>query len=105
MFKAYAPFLIQFSPEAYAMLGCSVSSVAPTIFRTVASAQGDFDLAYVPVHIDSGGYAASARIMPTGTIITEVDVAATALTPRVIKGAAMRRATAIPVARARRVAR
>jgi len=105
MFKAYAPFLIQFSPEAYAMLGCSVSSIAPTIFRTVASAQGGFDLAYVPVHLDSCDYAASARIMPTGTIITEVDIAPTALTPRVIKGAALPSATAIPVARAGRVAR
>ena len=105
MFKAYAPFLIQFSPEAYAMLGFSVSSVAPTIFRTVASAQGDFALAYVPVHLDSGDHSASARIMTTGTIIIEVDVALSALTPRVIKGAASRSATAIAVSRAGRVAR
>jgi len=105
MFKAYASFLIQFSPEAHAMLGCSVTSVAPTVFRAVASAQGCFDLAYLPVRLDTGDYAASARIMPSGTIIIEVDVAPTALTPRVIRGAALRSATAIAVARARRVAR
>lgn len=105
MFKAYAPFLIQFSPEARTMLGCSLSAAAPAAFRAVAAAQAGFDLAYVPVTIDGYGYAASSRVMPSGTIVIELDVAPAALSPRVVTNDAYRAAARAAAIRSGRAAR
>ena len=105
MFKAYAPFLIQFLPEARALLNQSISTVAPMVFRTVAAAQAGFDIAHLPVHLGDSKFAASSRIMPSGTIIIELDVAPQGLTPRVVTGAALRNATKIAFARGGRIAR
>ncbi len=105
MFKAYAPFLIQFSPEARALLNQSISTVAPMVFRTVAAAQAGFDIAHLPVRIGEDTFAASSRIMPSGTIIIELDVAPQGLTPRVVTGVTLRNATKIAFARGGRIAR
>lgn len=92
MFKAYAPFLIQFSQESRTVLGCAMSSAAVEVFSVVAATQSGFDLAYVPIRLNGRDYAASARVMESGTIVLEVDVAPTGLTPRVVTGAALRSA-------------
>lgn len=105
MFKAYAPFLIQFSPEASALLGRSISSVAPTVFRAVAATHAGFDVAYLPVRLGDDIFAASSRIMPSGTIVIELDVARAGLTPRVVTGAALRDAAKIASIRYGRAAR
>lgn len=93
MFRAYAPFLIRFSKEASKMLGCLPSVAAATAFRQVAALGAGFDLAYAPVTIGKEAFAASARVMPSGTIVIEVDTAPQGLSPRVIVDVA-RRATA-----------
>lgn len=105
MFKAYAPFLIQFSPEARIMLGCSTPVAAQAAFRAVAATQAGFDLAYVPVKIAGRDFAASSRVMASGTIVIEVDVAPTGLTPRVITGASFRSATRAACTAGGRIAR
>ena len=105
MFKAYAPFLIQFSPEARAMLGCSLSAAAPAAFRAVAAAQVGFDLAHVPVTIGDGHYAASSRVMRSGTIVIELDIAPAALSPRVVTNDAYRAGAKAVMARSGRAAR
>jgi hypothetical protein len=90
MFKAYAPFLIQFSPDARIMLGCSTPVAAQAAFRAITATQAGFDLA---VTIADRDFSASSRVMASGTIVIEVDVAPAGLAPRVITGAAFRSAT------------
>ncbi|HQU10151.1 MAG TPA: hypothetical protein PLV07_01105 [Acidiphilium sp.] len=93
MFSAYASFLIRFSKEASEMLGFLPSVAAATAFRQVAALGAGFDLAYAPVTIGKEAFAASARVMASGTIVIEVDTASRGLSPRVIVGVA-RHATA-----------
>ena len=92
MFRAYAPFLIGFSKEAQEMLGCPSAVAAATAFRQIAAFGGGFDIAHVPVTIGEASYAASSRVMSSGTIVIEVDTVPRGLSPRLVTGAEWREA-------------
>ncbi|MCF3948770.1 hypothetical protein AiwAL_19170 [Acidiphilium sp. AL] len=74
------------------MLDCSRHDAAQAAFRAVvrAGAASSLDFAHVPVTIAGGNYAASARVMPSGTLMIELDAVPPCLTPRVITGDAWR---------------
>lgn len=109
MLKTYAPFLINFSREATTMLGCSRHDAAQAAFHAVVGAGTDartgLDFAFVPVTIEGRDYAVSSRVMPSGTIVIEFDVAPAGLTPRVITGEALRAGLRAARARGGRAAR
>ncbi|HEX7390950.1 MAG TPA: hypothetical protein VF286_12635 [Acidiphilium sp.] len=105
MLKTHAPFLFRSSQEATTMLGCSRHDAAHAAFRAVIGAGAGFDLAHLPVTIAGRDYAASSRVMPSGTIVIELDVAPSGLTPRVITGAALRAGLLMARARSGRAAR
>jgi hypothetical protein len=75
------------------MLGCSTPVAAQAAFRAITATQAGFDLACVSVTIADRDFSASSRVMASGTIVIEVDVAPAGLAPRVITGAAFRSAT------------
>lgn len=87
------------------MLGCSRHEAAQAAFRTVVSAGAGLDLAHVAVTIAGRDYAASSRVMPSGTIVIELDVAPAGLAPRVITGDAYRAAVRTASARSGRASR
>jgi hypothetical protein len=86
MYRVYAPFLIQFTEEARAVLPISPSEAAQAAFRTIAAAGQGFDIAYMPIEMKGLCFVAASRITKSGTVVIEVDCAQPGLTPRVITG-------------------
>jgi hypothetical protein len=86
MYRVYAPFLIQFTEEARAILPTSPSEAAQTAFRTIAAAAQGFDVAYLPFEMKGLSFVAASRITARGTVVIEVDRAQPGLTQRMITG-------------------
>ncbi|MHB1305323.1 MAG: hypothetical protein ACYCZB_18000 [Acidiphilium sp.] len=109
MLKSHAAFLIRFSQESTTMLGHFRHDAAQAAFRAFTLAGIDagsgLDLAHVPVAIGGLDYAASSRVMPSGTVVIALDVAPAGLTPRVITGEAWRAGLLAARARGARAAR
>lgn len=105
MFRAYAPFLIHFSREATEILACPPAAAAATAFREIAALGCGFDIAHAPVTIAGVPYAASARVMRSGTIVIELDASPKGLSPRVVTGEAWREATRVRGIAHRRIVR
>lgn len=63
--------------------------------------QARLDLALVPVTIAGRHFAASSRVMKSGAIVIELDVASAGLTPRIVTGESLRAGPAQARARGR----